>query len=600
MDDEDRADAEEAVRVQTSGEFSGLGSTEEENRKRNGLIGLFRTEGETMGVKLLKKMGWKEGQGVGPKVWRKARLGVQESNNSVGGGELHLFTPENTPMVTFVRKTDHKGLGFDGGAKLDSQPEKDNDKSEDEDREGFGTSRLAIKPKKKSKRSGIGIGILNDTGSDEEDPYEVGPRISYNKVIGGDRKKKPKAAVMGAPRPVFISKKVANAKAALGFRKCHDGRLPLDGFVLSSNPDSSSSILISDSKYLPPAIPEGWTSTRQPSHSTNKSFHSTAEIAKTSKLDPKARAAILGEAALPGKSVFDFLSTAARDRLAAASGKSNLPMALGEVPKGYNLSSEEIQKELMAQIPRLDKEIATVALGRSAGGWMPYSEDDRKRHRYRTFLEVSAGLRQGIPDRDPGSSNADWIKELQEFANCAQIFKPMTGMMANRFTSSTSMKLNDSPSAATSSDLLSKPAPKLEDPTEAAAKVGMFGHMTRSSQDFYPTRLLCKRFNVKPPAHVTWDPERAEADGGGVQAAGGKDRELDILAKDKLDDMMKEHWDGVNTKRAALGLPQAVKVKVEIPKQAIVEPDRNEALEGEKAGEAVFRAIFGDSDDDDD
>ena len=37
---------------------------------------------------------------------------------------------------------------------------------------------------------GIGIGILNDTGSDDEDPYEIGPRISYNRVIGGEKKKK--------------------------------------------------------------------------------------------------------------------------------------------------------------------------------------------------------------------------------------------------------------------------------------------------------------------------------------------------------------------------------------------------------------------------
>jgi G patch domain-containing protein 1 len=38
----------------------------------------------------------------------------------------------------------------------------------------------------------------------------------------------------------------------------------------------------------------------------------------------------------------------------------------------------------------------------------------------------------------------------------------------------------------------------------------------------------------------------------------------------------------------------------EKPKEVVVEPDRNEALEGQRAGEAVFKAIFGDDSDEDD
>jgi G patch domain-containing protein 1 len=48
------------------------------------------------------------------------------------------------------------------------------------------------------------------------------------------------------------------------------------------------------------------------------------------------------------------------------------------------------------------------------------------------------------------------------------------------------------------------------------------------------------------------------------------------------------------------------KVKVEVPvvpeikkEESVVDADKNDALEGQRAGEAVFKAIFGDDSDDD-
>jgi G patch domain-containing protein 1 len=53
----------------------------------------------------------------------------------------------------------------------------------------------------------------------------------------------------------------------------------------------------------------------------------------------------------------------------------------------------------------------------------------------------------------------------------------------------------------------------------------------------------------------------------------------------------------LNTSRTDAA-PEAV--VPEKPKEVVVEPDRNEALEGQRAGEAVFKAIFGDDSDEDD
>lgn len=602
MDEEDIADAEDARRVQTAEGFAGLGSTQDDAVRRGGLLDLLRIGGETIGVKLLKKMGWREGQGVGPKVRRKARLDDVERHGN-DADATHLFAPENTHMISFIRKNDHKGLGFDGETKLSSSHGAGSDmvKSDDEGDDDRTLLVPRISKKKKPKTSGIGIGILNDTGSDDEDPYEIGPRISYNRVIGGDKKKK--RPINGAvnpllkSKPVFISKKVAMAKASAGLRKCHDGRLPLDGFILSSS-DEFSSVIQTAGNYAPPKIPEGWKSTKQPKPGyQNATYLSTAEAAKTSKLDPKSRASILGEAALPGKSVFDFLSPAARDRLAAASGKNNLPAALGEIPEGYSMAEEERQKDLLAQIPKVDKYTADAALSRGASGFMPYGEDESKRTRYRAFLENQAGISPNLPERSPAISRDDWLKELREFANCAQIFKPMSGMMATRFTSSTTApKLaSDAPDSTAGESLISKPAPKPEDPAEQAARLGMYGPMTRSSQDWYPTRLLCKRFNVKPPAHV--QPGATEHDEGGPTRTTAPD----LVSKTAIDDMMRQSGGfNPNWNQRTSGTKPTRPVPVEKPKEVFVDADRNEALEGQRAGEAVFKAIFGDDSDDDD
>jgi G patch domain-containing protein 1 len=609
MDEEDLRDAEEARKIETNAAFAGLGSTEDHFSRQDGLMGLFRAQGETIGTKLLRKMGWKDGQGVGPKVRRKARLDVKSGAGEKG--DTFLFAPENVSMISFARKTDRKGLGFEGesriGVKISAPPS-----DEDEDEDGLGSlgrprpKALGKSKKSEAKRSGgIGIGILNDTGSDDEDPYEIGPRISYNRVMGGDKKKKKAATTAINPavkaKPTFIPNRTALKRVALGVRRCHDGRLPLDGFVLGREPDPLTTEINAEGKYPPPEIPPGWKSSKQPkaAEGEENSYVSTADAAKASALDPKARAALLGEKQLPGKSVFDFLSASARERLVALTGKQNLPEAKGEVPEGYSLTEEQKTQEVLNQVPKLEKETAIAAISRGASG--PYAEDDEKRSRYRAYLEFQAGYGKALPFRPPKLSLDDWLKEFYEFYNCARIFKPMTGFMASRFTTSTSTSRMSSGSQAQvdDKDLVAKPPEKAKDPAEEAAKLGMFGHMTRSVADFYPSRLLCKRFGVKPPAHVQPDQEEtgrpSAAATPGYEAYGAESRPASGVAPRPL---AIEYGVGFGDARETA--TEAADEKTAVAPTPIVDASRNEALEGKRAGEEVFKAIFGDSDDDDD
>jgi G patch domain-containing protein 1 len=587
MDEEDLAERAEAQQLEIQGSFAGLGGKSADGSAKGMFSDMFKTTGETMGVKLLQRMGWRQGQGVGARVKRRAQGDKT--------GEEHLFAPENTRMITFSKKTDKKGLGFAGESSLDrlvgrKADDEDDDSNADARILSANRSKFLAKPKK-LKKSSFGVGVLNDTGSDDEDPYAIGPSINYSKIIGGDRKKRKGGLVASTAtqRPTFTSSKKGpqrQASALEGFRRCHDGRLPLDGFVLSIKP----LLILTEIRYPPPIVPPGWKPKRATKFDLKPAtFESTADVAKASSLDAKARAALLGEAPLPGKSIFDFITPTARDKLASASGRSNLPQARGEsAPAGFELTNTTNSRTLWDLIPPLDPSTASAALHRGHSGWMPYSEDLDKRARYTAFLTLRAGLSSTLPPR-PQSWTADaWAKELREFAQAAEVFKPISGLMATRFTTSTAKpKLaTDDPDAP--DEVPSKPA----DPAEDAAKAGMYGALTRSKHLFYPTRLLCKRFGVKPPASTGADAGEAGNSGGDGRTGQGTSGLVSQAALDRM--MMHAGHSLPKFARAGTegGEEEIAAAAGRVEERAKVDAETNDALEGGRPDEGVFKSVF--------
>jgi G patch domain-containing protein 1 len=596
MDEEDLAEAAETRQLETAQNFAGIGGADDTDN--DGFFGLFKNQEETMGVKLAQKMGWRRDQGIGRKISRAAR--IEDGSTSAKAAASYTFAPEDALAMPIPREeVRRKGLGYQSEARLGVVEEKPADRRPLLDFHLTENSRRPIVKKPTAKKSSFGVGVLNDTGSDDEDPYELGPKISFNKTIGKDKKaKKPsKFAKAGAGEgPVFVSKKASSRALILLSRASMDGRPPLTGFVLAADITELSS----KPKYPPPKIPPGWKSSKSATSSAGTAeYQSVADAAKASTLDAKGRSALLGEKQLPGKSIFDFISKDARDRLANLSGRADLPQGRGESgPEGHLPAAKAQPKDLWSLMPPLDKSTAAAALAKGATGWMPYAEDLPKRTRYIGFLELRAGLKEDLPERVINITTSDWVKELQEFAHAAQVFKPTTGIMASRFTSSSSSTLGGSPSAGTNENLLRQPTKKPEDPAEEAAKMGMYGAMTRTSFPFHPSRLLCKRFNVRPPPDM---PRGSEFEG----ENGFKAKTEEAVSKSAMDKMLHE----VLTNGPALQRPawmgQAPQDSVPAPtpqatEHATVDVERNEALSNERAPEDVFKSIFGDDDDDDD
>jgi G patch domain-containing protein 1 len=167
----------------------------------------------------------------------------------------------------------------------------------------------------------------------------------------------------------------------------------------------------------------------------------------------------------------------------------------------------------------------------------------------------------------------EWNHELSEFVRAAMVFKPMSRLMASRFTSSTTL-------AATSDSKtpLTVPVEKPEDPAVAAAKINMYGPLTRSTTEFYPTRLLCKRFNVKDPHPV-----------GATEEENKETVDTSLINAETVKELKRE--------ARAAGTYELANIE---PQETVeVYADRNEILEGERAGEEVFKSIFGDISDED-
>ena len=170
-------------------------------------------------------------------------------------------------------------------------------------------------------------------------------------------------------------------------------------------------------------------------------------------------------------------------------------------------------------IPPLSPRTASAALK----GFVPYGDDHAKQDRYRSYL-TSQTLHTSQPQPLLLEGSFDAInKELEDFALSARIFKPMSLAMSSRFTSgSTSLAASDLKQAKPGLHLYDAEKAKAESakpkvaevevqkpltPREQAAANGMYGTMTRAVKEFYPVKLLCKRFGVADP-HPEGEPAK--------------------------------------------------------------------------------------------
>ncbi|KAA1475490.1 hypothetical protein DENSPDRAFT_932393 [Dentipellis sp. KUC8613] len=480
---------------------------------------------DTPGVRLLKKMGWRPGQGVGPRVtWRERKIqDLLAAGGTLRGVDLdaldddgdeeakkHMYPPRDTPVVVPSRKDDHHGLGY----------VKEMDLQQSLGQRGGAKEKAQQGPK---LSAGFGLGALNEAEDDDIDVYDAGLDSEKTHMAWDvtDREKEDTSSLKNKSRAADTPKMVS-----AGFQTFDDGTPVATGFVLDPQP-----CYVFDNWPFAP-VPEGWKPDPHRVWDKDKNKENVAvdkggKWERRNDLQPEQRGAMLGEEAMP-RSVFEFLSKKDRERLqrAAASVKAGVtptpsaPAPAPETPSGT---------------PFTPPNVAEAALK----GFMPYPNDPTKQSRYIAYLRSQAHPEHPdlAPTQLPGQSSADFARELQDFAKSAAIFKPVSGAMASRFTSAAALDLGPKIVEGLHQPV-HKPEPTPEErAAEAerrrreegareeavegskahAVRMGLYGPMTREVRPWVPSKLLCKRFGVRDPNPA---PEEGAA-GAGVGAGTG-------------------------------------------------------------------------------
>jgi len=517
------------------------------------LASLIQPSESRIGAKLMRKMGWRDGQGVGPRlslVQRRkqaAELGVKVDDDEMeedDGGEAakHYYAPIDRPLTILngVNASQDKGwgLGYVSEKGIEAGLERAGRMDDDEDDaySSYG-----------SAPTGARLSVV-ELDHRDDDFYQGGKPSSARRGKKNDRQG------LSASRELF-----------------HDGQPVLPGFALASRPAP-----VASTSQLPPPPPPGWQPNPQMLwQDTSNLPHPTQAKGKARQLDADERGSLLGERQ-PGpepephppapaseeprtKSVFDYLSAKSKERLASFKsgnqptlGTSTNSTPLANLRAGYaqpggdTLSAVEHDEPL--SIPHLDVVTAKAALR----GFQPFGEkstspDPTKHARYQLFLQYAASMpAPGTPlpfgprklapvdaaSEGKWQTTAELNRELNEYAQGARVFKPVSGMLAGRFATAVSGSV-DMPKAEPG---LYQPPPKpvgvaFEGETakaeerkltleEQAVKDGNFGPgTTRRVEPWRPAGLVCKRFGVPDP--YKGQPATADDGPGGAWTAPG-------------------------------------------------------------------------------
>ncbi|NXA06795.1 GPTC1 protein, partial [Sapayoa aenigma] len=472
----------------------------------------------TVGVELLRKMGWKEGQGIGPRVKRKPCRQKPDPTVKIYGCALPpglsegsedeedeyqpqnvTFAPKDVMPVDLTPKDNVHGLGYKGldpsqalfGASGREHLNLFTGASEDT------SSLVGDLRHTKGRKLGItgqafGVGALEE---EDDDIYATDTLSKYDTVL---KDEEPGDGLYGwtAPRQ-YKSKKRPEKELK------YIGKI-LDGFSLASKPSTPVKI------YPPPALPRNYRpvhyfrpvraagSENSPlqkalEESTGKLRSDPAHQGRHS-LDAAQRRELLGETGLKGPvpSVLEYLSEKDGERLKEVKQAS-------EQQVKAKIVAQQSQNRFQPASPEDASHKWQMLLGRqleSAGSsdFKPFARNPEKQKRYENFVK---SLKQGEKDAlerflDPTMTEWERGREQDEFLRAAAFYRAPNSTLASRFTR-----------AKHEDDVDKVEVPRDQendiDDKETAVKMKMFGKLTRDKFEWHPDKLLCKRFNVRDP-----------------------------------------------------------------------------------------------------
>nr|XP_033797961.1 G patch domain-containing protein 1 isoform X3 [Geotrypetes seraphini] len=472
----------------------------------------------TIGVELLRKMGWKEGQGVGPRTKRKpckqrpapgvkvygCALPPQGSEGSEDDDEYQpenvTFAPKDVMPIDFTIKDNVHGFGYKGldpCQALFGMPEHINPFT-NESKEM--NNLLGDTGYSKGRKLGItgqafGVGALEE---EDADIYTTESMSKYDTVISEED---PGDGLFGWTAP----KQYRNQKG-LNKDVKYVGKI-LDGFSFASAPPSSCKIypppeLPGDYRpfhYFRPVIAENIRNSQVLQSLLESSSGHQNDTAPQSRhgLSSSQRRDLLGEIALQGPtSVLELLSEKDRARIQEVKETMEQEQQQVKTKQVEQLAlTSRFQPAAIDHTPHKhqivgDKDMAATVTGE----FQPFAKNPEKQKRYEDYL---GNLKHGNKDAleqclDPNMTEWERGREQDEFMRAEMLYRSSSSTLSSRFTRA---KYEDD------TEKMDVPRDQESDVSDkaAAVKMKMFGKLTRDQFEWHPEKLLCKRFNIPDP-----------------------------------------------------------------------------------------------------
>ncbi|XP_062845814.1 G patch domain-containing protein 1 [Trichomycterus rosablanca] len=480
---------------------------------------LIAPASSSVGVQMLRKMGWKDGQGVGPRLKRRQRKQHTDSkvhvcalppNGSEESEDDAEFAPENVTFapkdvipVDFTPKDDLHGLGYRGLDPLQALGGHSGMGHIDlftvhSDRSSslFGNRKAGHRRQGGITGQAFGVGAMEE---DDDDIYHKDAMSNYDVVLGGEE---PGDGLFGWTAPQQYTTK----KNALKRDAAYVGKI-LEGFSLTSKPAEIKKV------FPPPDLPRDYRPVHyfRPPVDPSSVSPLVAQVLQSSRgqlsqnapqqsrhtLDSAQRREMLGESSLQGpSSVFDLLNSKDRDRLSEVRNSRLQPSASHSTPDTQpQVSKAQADTQLQASSATQQALSAWTSPAAQTGQtFKPFQNNPEKQERYDLYI---SRLKQGNKDAlesslDPSMTEWERGRERDEFTRAAVLYKPSNSSLSSRFTRAKAE--DDTDSVEVTRDEESDVNDK-----QAAVKMKMFGKLTRDTFEWHPDKLLCKRFNVPHP-----------------------------------------------------------------------------------------------------
>uniref|UniRef100_A0A8C2J226 G patch domain containing 1 n=1 Tax=Cyprinus carpio TaxID=7962 RepID=A0A8C2J226_CYPCA len=417
----------------------------------------------SIGVELLRKMGWKDGQGVGPRLKRRQR---KQNTDAVKVHGCALLPSGSEESEVGLNPLQALGGGSESAHINLFTLQSDRTSSL------FGDRNSGQKRRGGIAGQAFGVGAMEN---EDADIYHKDSMSNYDTVLGGEE---PGDGLYGWTAPQQYIRKKNDSKRDVVYL----GRI-LDGFTLASQVTEIKTV------YPPPDLPRDY----RPVHyfrpvvdsSTVSPIVAQALLTSRGHLSQEApqqgrhslgssqRRDMLGETPLQGpSSVFELLGSKDRERL----------NEIRSVAKEQNKSPDSLTSPAKTQASSETKT------------FKPFQKNPQKQARYDLYInKLKKGDKEAL-ESSLDSSMTEWERgrERDEFVRAAVLYKPSNSSLSSRFTRS---KHEDD----TDSVEVTRDQENDVDDKQAAVKMKMFGKLTRDTFEWHPEKLLCKRFNVPDP-----------------------------------------------------------------------------------------------------